>query len=141
MPKVRLWRARHAAVVALLPALFACSSDTVEPSGRTLIGDWGSSDAELIAIQAGAEVRFGCSTIVIRAPIALSEANTFETQGEFHGSGLRLGEFPVVSVTGSVDGARVRLTAPTEDDGGPLATYVLEAGATPLPSDVPECPL
>lgn len=44
---------------------------------RALVGTWGSPDAELIAIQAGAEVHYGCSTIVIRGPIALAPDNTF----------------------------------------------------------------
>lgn len=139
MPGITSWLVRHAAV-ALLPALAACSSETAGPSSHALTGTWGSSEAELIAIQAGAEVRFSCSRIVIRAPIALSETNTFEARGELHGSGGQLSGFPVVSVTGSVDGAHVRLTAPS-GVGAPLTTYVLEAGVTLPPSEVPECPL
>lgn len=130
---------RVAAVMGLTSALGSCSSDTLEPTSRVLLGTWGSSDAELVAIQAGAEVRFGCSSIVIHSPISLSETNSFEARGELHGSGLQIGGFPLVNVTGSVDGDRVRLTAPSAA-GNPLTTYVLEAGVTLPPSEVPECP-
>lgn len=139
MPGITLRRVQVAAALSLTSALASCSSDTLEPTGRLLLGTWGSSDAELVAIQAGAEVRFGCSSIVIHSPISLSETNSFNARGELHGSGMRIGGFPLVNVTGSVDGDQVRLTAPSAA-GDPLATYVLEAGVTLPPSEVPECP-
>jgi hypothetical protein len=131
---------RVAAGVTLLTALFACSSDSSGPSDRVLVGTWGSPKAEFIAIQAGAEVRAGCTTIVIRVPITLTESNTFSTRGELHGSGAVVGELPSAKVTGSLSGGRLSLTVPSIA-GGPAVTYLLEAGVTRPAAEVPECPL
>jgi hypothetical protein len=130
---------RRLAGAALLAVLAACSSDTNGPSDRVLVGTWGSPDAEFIAIQAGAEVRAGCSTIVIRTPVALTDANTFATQGELHGSGATIGKFPTVDVSGTVNGSRLSLVAPGED-GAPAVTYLLESGVSRPLTDQPGCP-
>ncbi|HEU4955809.1 MAG TPA: hypothetical protein VFT28_14580, partial [Gemmatimonadales bacterium] len=110
--------------VALLLALGACSSDDTGPSDQVLVGSWGSAAAEFIALQAGAEVRTGCTTIVIHAPVTLTEANTFTTRGELHGSGAALGKLPSVAVSGTLSGARLSLVAPTVAEG-PASTYQL----------------
>jgi hypothetical protein len=130
---------RPPAVGALLAVLAACSSDTGGPSERLLLGSWGSPAAEFVAIQAGAEVRAGCSTIVIRTPVALTNANTFATSGEWHGSGATSGKAPKVEVTGIVSGPQLSLSAPTAADG-PTTTYLLEAGVARPAAAVPTCP-
>jgi hypothetical protein len=131
---------RSFAIGTLLTVLSACSSDGSGPSERVLVGTWGSPEAELIAIQAGAEVRAGCTTIVIRTPIALTEVNTFSTRGELHGSGAVVGEFPSVNVTGSLSDGRLSLAAPSVA-GGPATTYLLQAGVKRPAAEVPQCPL
>ena len=65
------WAPRGGAV-ALLVTLSACSSDAGGPSDQVLVGTWGSEAADIVAIQAGAEVRTGCSTIVIHSPVTLT---------------------------------------------------------------------
>jgi len=86
--------------VTLLLALGAWPSDDSGPSDQVLVGTWGSETAEFVAIQAGAEVRTGCTTIVIHTPVTLTEANTFTTRGELHGTGAVIGKFPSVVVSG-----------------------------------------
>jgi hypothetical protein len=133
------WVPRRGAV-ALLLTLGACSSDAGGPSDQVLVGTWGSQAAEFVAIQAGAEVRTGCTTIVIRSPVTLTEANTFATHGELHGSGAVMGKLPSVPVSGSLSGVRLSLVAPSVPEG-PAISYRLEAGVTRSGGDVPECPL
>lgn len=127
-------------VPLLLVALAGCSSDMSAPSDGVLVGTWGSPEAEFIAIQAGAEAHAGCTTIVIHSPVILAENRTFAARGELHGSGLAIGKFPVVEVTGSLDDGRLTLAAPSVA-GGPPITYVLTAGVTRAPDEVPQCPL
>lgn len=124
---------------ALFLALAACSSDDSGPSSPPLTGTWGSRDAEFVAIQAGAEMRAGCSTIVIRTPVTLTDANTFTSRGELHGSGAMIGELPSVTVTGAVSGSRLSLSAPSEAGGSPVS-YLLEAGVARPAAETPECP-
>ena len=116
------WVPRGGAV-ALLLTLGACSSDAGGPSD-----------------QAGAEGRTGCTTIVIHSPVTLTEANTFATHGELHGSGAVIGKLPSVAVSGTLSGARLSLVAPSVAEG-PAISYQLEAGATRSGEDVTECPL
>jgi hypothetical protein len=72
------WSWPHACKLpAALPLLAACSAEASGPSDPVLLGTWGASEAEFIAIQAGAELRFGCNTVVIRSPVTLTEANGF----------------------------------------------------------------
>ncbi len=116
------WVPRGGAV-ALLLTLGACSSDAGGP-----------------ADQAGAEGRTGCTTIVIHSPVTLTEANTFATHGELHGSGAVMGKLPSVAVSGTLSGARLSLVAPSAAEGPPIS-YQLEAGVMRPAGDIPECPL
>lgn len=127
-------------IPALLLGLAGCSSEDLGPTDQALVGRWGSPDAELIAIQAGAELRYGCSTVVIRRPIALAPDLTFAARGEWHGSGAQFGGFPVVTVVGAIHDAQVHLAvrSPSGEEG---VTYVLQMGVTRAPSEIPECPV
>jgi hypothetical protein len=126
--------------IGTLLLVSACASEPTGPAGPVLIGNWGSADVELIAIRAGAEVRLACATIIIDAPIALSASNTFAVRGRLDRSGAELGGLPGVDVTGSVSGTRVLVTVPGTVSGERV-TFALDAGVTPAPGDVPECPL
>lgn len=130
---------RRLGIAASLLAVVACAPEPVAPSGPVLIGAWGSADAELIAIRVGAEVRLGCATISIEHPIQLSAGNTFAARGRLDGSGLELGRLPLVDVTGSLHDSQVSITAPSFAGDDP-ATYVLEAGVTRPPGELPVCP-
>jgi hypothetical protein len=129
----------HHLVAPLLSVVLAsCSNDASGPSDRVLVGSWGSPEAEFIAIQAGAEARTGCTTIVIQAPVTLAENNTFTSRGELHGSGAVIGKLPVVEVFGTLTEDGLSLAAPSVAGGAPV-TYLLKAGVTRSPADVPEC--
>ena len=55
---------RGMGLAALVALLGACSGqDTTESNRGLLVGQWGTDVVELVAIQAGAEVRLGCSTV------------------------------------------------------------------------------
>ena len=124
----------------LISAVSACSEPVAPPTASLLLGQWGSTDAEVIAIRAGAEVRMACSIVIIEAPISLTPEQSFATHGHLSGSGAQLGALPVVSVTGTVSGTQLRISFPTTPGAEP-ATHVLEAGVKWPPTDRPECPL
>jgi hypothetical protein len=139
-PSCSVWPPCCSLVAASLVVLAACAGEPTEPVGPLLIGTWGSPDAELIAIRAGAEVRLGCATIIIATPIPLSASNTFATRGRLDGSGAEVGQLSIVDVTGSLRDSQVSITAPSAAAADPV-TYVLEAGVSRSPSELPECPL
>jgi len=130
-------------LIAVLGAL-GCSG-TTGPTGRELVGSWGSSEAELVALLAGAELRYGCSRVIIDEALVLDEANNFAASGRLDGPGLTLGELPVLRVTGSSAGDQLTIAvaslATPKQRSARLATYVLEAGVTRPPQDQPVCPL
>jgi hypothetical protein len=65
-------------LLRLAPLLLAaCAGAATDPS-RTLVGEWGSPDALLIALRSGAELRLACSILIIDDPIDLSATNSFQ---------------------------------------------------------------
>lgn len=124
----------------LLVSLAACGGNGTAPEETLLRGQWGSAEAELIAIAAGAELRFGCAGAVIDDPIALTDANTFTATARVSGTMMSLDPGPVVRLSGSLAGSRVTITVP-EVLGFPAATYVLSAGVSRPPLEEPVCPL
>ena len=137
------WLTPVPGLIAILGTL-GCS-EANGPTGRELVGSWGSPEAELVALLAGAELRFGCTRLIIDQAIVLDEANNFSTSGRLDGPGLTLGALPVMRVTGSSAGDQVTIAvaalATPKQRSMPLATYVLEAGVTLPPEDQPVCPL
>ena len=123
-------------IFVLTLGLGACS-DAVSPN-QLLVGSWGSPAAELIAMRAGAELRFECSSVVIDNPIELRDDRTFRVHGEYWTSELLLGDRPEAVLTGSIAGETVVL----QMERGPAAgtTYTLAAGVRPQPAEVPACP-
>jgi hypothetical protein len=101
---------------------------------------WGSPEAHLIALYAGADLRIGCTWLIIDDAIVLDDRNGFSAHARVAGSGLTLGDLPVVRLTGSVDGSTVTVTVP-QSAQTTATTYRLEAGVTRAPADEPECPV
>ena len=130
---------RHIALFLFL--LSACSDDTAPNQETVLRGHWGSDEAELIAIGAGAELRFICASAVTDEAITLTGDNTFVAAARVNGSMARLGPDPVVRVSGSLAGTRLTVSVPSVSSeqlsGG---TYVLEAGVELPPLEEPICP-
>jgi hypothetical protein len=126
----------------LLLSIAACSGDSMAPEEPILRGQWGSDQAELIAIAAGAELRFGCAAAVIDDPITLTAANTFVAAARLSGSMASYGPDPVVRLSGSLAGSQLIISVPSVPavhfDGG---TYVLEAGVALPALEEPMCPL
>jgi hypothetical protein len=122
------------ASAAILAAL-ACG-DPDAPSGRELLGTWGSSDAQLVALHAGAELHAGCASFIMDDAIELDEGNGFVARARVFGPGFVVGSLPVVRVRGSVEGSRVTLTVP-KSSRTPAGTYVLEQDVTPDPIPCP----
>jgi hypothetical protein len=119
-------------------ALSACGSDSTAPDSLVLVGQWGSTDAELVAIHAGAEVRLACALVVVERAIPISEANTFRAQGRFYGSRAVEGT-PTATVTGTLSGSQLHVTVSQSYMPEPLS-YVLEAGVPWIPNEEPVCP-
>jgi hypothetical protein len=137
-PSILLGSCLWVAVSALLAGA-ACSGEPTGSDARVLVGQWGSPEAELIGLHSGAELRVPCRTIIIDDPIVLSDADGFTTRARVQGSGLTIGTLPVVRLTGQVAGDRVTIDVPAASPAS-AATYVLEAGVTRDPEDVPMCP-
>ena len=136
-------RAGHgpsAGMVLMLVGLGACADRATGPAGPVLLGQWGTADAEVIAIRAGAEVRLPCATITVEAPVPLRTDQSFDVRGRLSGSGAQLGELPLVRVTGSISGTQLVVTAPVAPGTDPV-THVLEAGVHPQAASEPQCPL
>jgi hypothetical protein len=127
-------------LLLLLLIAGACSEPAAPANDRLLVGQWGSADAELIAIEAGAEVRMACATVIINDPISLTAEQSFVARGRVRGSGATLGTLPVVSVTGVVSGTQLRVTFP-DGPGASPRTRILEAGVTLQRTEPPMCPL
>jgi hypothetical protein len=118
----------------------ACGGAATAPSGRELVGAWGTSEVELIGLHAGAELRLPCTIIIIDDPIELGDADDFTARGRVDGPGLTAGSLPVVRLTGEVAGSHVTVNVPARTQTS-AATYLLEAGVGPALEDEPECPL
>ena len=125
--------------LATLLLTLGCGDDATAPTGRELVGSWGSSEVELVALYAGAELRVPCIRFIIDDPILLDQANHFWARAKVDGPGLTLGDLPIVRLTGSVDGNRVTVAVP-QNEVTPAATYLLDWGVTPAPPEVPACP-
>jgi hypothetical protein len=121
--------------------LLGCGDDPAAPSGRELVGTWGSIDArtELIALLAGAELRTPCTTFIIDDPVVLDDTNGFATRARVRGPGAVLGELPVVRLTGSLGSAWVTVVVPLTASTYAVS-YLLDAGVTVPAAEVPECP-
>jgi hypothetical protein len=134
---------RHALMRGLTVALLlllGCGDDAAAPSGRELVGTWGSIEArtELIALLAGAELRVPCTTFIIDDPIVLDDTNGFATRAKVR-TGAVLGDLPVVRLTGSLGSDRVTVAVPLTESTFAI-TYLLDLGVTVPPADLPECP-
>ena len=124
-------------VVAILLLALGCGDDEfTAPTGRELVGSWGSADGRLVAVRSGADLRAGCVSFIIDGPIVLTDENTFSVRAGVYGPGASIGNLPVVRLSGSVAGRAVRVAVPVSDQA-PAGTYVLEQGVDPVP---PECP-
>jgi hypothetical protein len=111
-----------------------------EPQLSFLVGQWGSTTADFIAIRAGAELRLACTLIVMDDPIPLQPDGTFSVLGRLQASGPQIqGELPRVRVSGTIAGAHATIIAPSVHRGTP-ETLALEAGVTPQ-GEPPMCPL
>jgi hypothetical protein len=130
--------------LAAVLLLFGCGDgDLAAPTGRELRGTWGSIEArsELIALLAGAELRIPCTTFIIDDPIVLDDTNGFGIRARVNGSGGEIGELPVIRLTGLLGSSgRVTVVIP-ETGSAPAATYLLDAGVTVPPDQMPECPV
>ena len=99
-----------------------------------------TSEAELIGLYAGAELRLPCTRIIIDDPILLNDDNEFEARARVDGPGLRAGSIPVVRLTGRAADSPVTIHVPASSETAE-ATYLLEAGTVPPPLLEPVCPL
>jgi hypothetical protein len=126
-------------VIAAALGIAACGSNPTAPTGRELVGAWGSAQAELIAIYAGAEFRIPCTRFIIDDPIMLDQANAFAVQARVDGPGFTAGELPVVRLTGAVVGHQTTIDVPAGAQT-PATRYVLDAGVRPDPAEEPACP-
>ena len=98
-----------------------------------LQGQWGSEEAELIAILAGAELRFQCAVAVIDDPIMLTPENTFSARARVLNRRTLFEANPsVVRLTGSIADGQVTISVPTVLSYA-AATYVLSPGVEPWP--------
>ena len=131
---------RVPAMATILCLTLGCGDDGAAPTGRELVGAWGSLEAQLIALHAGAELRAGCTRFIIDDPIALTDDDKFSSQARVDGSGAALGDLPVVRLTGSQSGSRVRIFVPQSAHTS-AATYILMDAVAPAPSQQPQCPL
>jgi len=139
---IRFCKHRGAAASAALVALLgACGDQGPAESNRSLlVGQWGTDVVELVAIRAGAELRWRCSTVIVDNPIELNGDGTFTAAGRLQTSSKILGSLPKTSFRGQLLGEHVSLTLP-EAVAGQSTTVELEAGISPSPLTVPECPL
>jgi hypothetical protein len=126
--------------IAVLLLTLGCGDGPAAPSGRELVGAWGSTEAELIALHSGAELRISCTTLIIDDPIDLGDDTDFSARARVYGPGLSLDDLPTIRLTGSVLGSQVTVQVPRSSHLE-AATYVLEAGVRPAPQDDPVCPL
>jgi len=131
------WSSPRLAAALLLT--LGCGDGASAPTGRELVGMWGSTEAELIALYAGAELRLPCTRLIIDDAVVLNDANGFTAQARVDGPGLTAGNLPVIRLTGSVAGSQVTIAVPQSSQTA-AATYRLETGVTPAPEDEPECP-
>ncbi len=134
------FRPLRSLLVAAATGLLVTACDDGPTSGpqNVLVGQWGSSTAELIAIHAGAELTDGCAAVVITRPIVLRDDGSFQTSGRLR-VGLTTGG-PMTAVEGDVQGSSLTVRAILYDADGP-ATFVLESGVRPDPDLRPERPL
>jgi hypothetical protein len=132
--------ARASALIAALLVSSGCGDGAAAPSGRELVGTWGSSEVLLIGLYAGAELRIPCTVFIIDDAIVLNDDNSFSATARVNGPGLTAGSLPVVRLTGSVAGNEVTIALPASP-ATTAATYVLVDGVTPAPEDEVPCPL
>ena len=134
-------RRRAVASAALVALLGACDEQNPAESNRPLlVGQWGTEVVELVAIRAGAELRLRCSTVIVENPIELNADGMFTAAGRLQTSSEVLGSLPKTSFSGQLVGEHVSLTLP-DDVASERRTVELEAGVSPSPLSVPECPL
>ena len=134
-------RRRAGASAALIALLGACGEQNPAESNRPLlVGQWGTDVVELVAIRAGAELRVRCSTVIVENPIELNADGMFTAAGQLRTSSKVLGSLPKTSFSGQLVGEHVSLTLP-DDVAGEGTTVELEAGVSPSPLSLPECPL
>jgi hypothetical protein len=131
--------ARAAGLIAALLATSGCGDGAAAPSGRELVGMWGSSEVQLIALYAGAELRIPCTRFIIDDAILLNDDNGFSAMARVDGPGLTTGTLPVVRLTGSVAGDEVTIALPASP-ATTAATYILVNGVAPAPEDEVPCP-
>ena len=116
-------------------------AESVDPN-RLLIGRWGTSTAELIALRSGAELHLphppSCLIVVFDEPLELTDGNEFGGRGEIWTSGATDGERQRATISGSLDGSGVQLQVALGAEWFPLS---LESGVAPDPEEVPTCPL
>jgi hypothetical protein len=126
----------------LLLLLQVACGNSIGPNETLLRGHWGSDEAELIAIGAGAELRFGCATALVESPITLTTAHTFVAAARVSGSFAALGPNPIVRLSGSLSGNQLTVSVPNVPSVPvfPGGTYVLEEGVELPPLEEPVCP-
>ena len=129
---------RNVCLAALLLFGAGCG-ESVDPN-RLLIGRWGTSTAELIALRSGAELHLphppSCLIVVFDEPLELTDGNEFGARGEIWTSGATEGERPRATISGSLDGSAVHLQVALAAEWFPIA---LQPGVAPDPEEVPTC--
>jgi hypothetical protein len=123
------WRRRSSLILLLT---LACDASTA-PGGRILQGHWGSIDAELVAIYAGAELRFECVFAIIDHAVPVSSDSTFTARARLaRRRRANLEILATIQLTGSIANGDVTISVPASSDNS-AATYVLQPGVTRTP--------
>jgi hypothetical protein len=120
--------------------LNACTdrNNPFEPQGAVLVGRWGSPTAEFTAINAGAEFRDACNTVVVDKPILLQADGSFEVDGRVRTGAATGGR--TITLAGRLERTRLTITTVLYVADG-LATFILNPGESRIPDSGVECSL